>query len=134
MHPQIPLPLLHSVARTPPNLTGTVHPLLLRTRDFQVYDLTFSAAEEADGVWESLKGLCGGLGAGGLETLYAFFYEGELGGQVDRKGKGKEGWGVYEPEKEFARMGVGSRSKAWRASEINADYEVRSEREDEGRS
>lgn len=44
---------------------------------------------------------------------------------MDRKGKGKAGWGIYEPEKEFARMGVGSRSKAWRASEINADYEVR---------
>lgn len=118
--PQIPLPLLHSVTRSAPNLTGTTHPLILRTRDFLVYDLTFSAAEEAEGVWESLKGICGQVAQGGLPGTYAFFY----GGERDRKGKGRAGWDVYEPEREFKRMGVGSRSKAWRFTKINHDYEV----------
>lgn len=119
---QIPLPLLYSVTRSPPDFTGTLHPILLRTRDFNVYELTFSAPEEADGVWESLKGLCSGVGAGGLPGLYAFFYGGQ---HDDKKGKGKAGWGIYEPEREFKRMGLGTRSKAWRSSAINSDYEVR---------
>lgn len=131
--PQIPLPLLHSVARTSPNFKGTAHPIILRTRDYIVYDLIFPSAEEADGVWESLKGLCTGVTSTGLEGLYAFYYEGEervnVEGsttlKVDRKGKGKAGWNIYEPEKEFSRMGVGSRSNAWRFSNVNKDYEVR---------
>ncbi|KAI5477738.1 protein tyrosine phosphatase [Pseudohyphozyma bogoriensis] len=115
----IPLPLLYSVTRSPANLTGTSHPLILRTRDFQVYELIFSQPEEADGVWESLKGLCASLGSGGLEGLYAYFYD----GGEDRKGKKKEGWDVYQPEKEFKRMGLGTRSSAWRVSKINNDFE-----------
>lgn len=66
--------------------------------------------------------MCTGVAAEGLEGLYAFFYEGEKKG--DRKGKGRAGWGIYHPEKEFQRMGLGSRSKAWRTSAINADFEV----------
>ncbi|KAK4703072.1 hypothetical protein P7C70_g3151, partial [Phenoliferia sp. Uapishka_3] len=116
---EISLPLLYSVTRSAPNHIGTIHPLVLRTRDFTVYDLTFSAAEEAEGVWDSLKGICSGVGSGGLPGLYAFFY----GGEKDRKGKGRAGWNIYEPEREFKRMGVGSRSKAWRSSAINRDYE-----------
>lgn len=81
--------------------------------------------EEHDGVWDSLKGLCQGVQAAGFEGLYAYYFEG------DKKGKGKEqaegihGWDVYQPEKEFRRMGVGSRTNAWRTTDINADYEVR---------
>lgn len=116
---QIALPLLYSVTRTPPTLQGAPTPLVLRTRDFSVYELHFEATEELDGVWDSLKGLCKEVGAGGLEGLYAFFYEGEKS-----KGKGKAGWSIYRPEKEFARMGVGSRSKAWRFTNINHDFEV----------
>ncbi|KAL8286894.1 hypothetical protein RQP46_003900 [Phenoliferia psychrophenolica] len=115
----IPLPLLYSVTRIAPNLTGTLHPLVLRTRDFTVYDLTFATAEQAEGVWDTLKGICSGVATGVLPAQYAFFY----GGEKDRKGKGRAGWDVYEPEREFRRMGVGSRSKAWRFSKINHDFE-----------
>jgi len=34
------------------------------------------------------------------------------------------GWNVYSPREEFGRMGVGSRSKAWRFTDINKDYVV----------
>lgn len=69
-----------------------------------------------------MKALCTGVAAEGLEGLYAFFHEGER--KSDTKGKGKAGWDIYQPEKEFGRMGLGSRSKAWRTSAINADFEV----------
>lgn len=119
---QIPLPLLFSVTRTPPTLQGDPTPLIIRTRDFSVYELHFDATEELDGVWDSLKGLCRDVSSGGLEGLYAYFYEGER--KADKKGKGKAGWNIYQPEKEFARMGVGSRSKAWRFTNINHDFDV----------
>ena len=32
---------------------------------------------------------------------------------------------MYTPREEFARMGVGSRTKAWRYTDINKDYGVR---------
>ncbi|ORY81842.1 protein-tyrosine phosphatase-like protein [Leucosporidium creatinivorum] len=117
----IPLPILYSVTRNPPTITGSPTPLILRTRDFAVYELSFGSSADIDGVWDSLKALCTGVAAEGIEGLYAFFYEGERKG--DRKGKGKAGWGIYQPEKEFQRMGLGSRSKAWRTSAINADFE-----------
>lgn len=36
------------------------------------------------------------------------------------------GWTLYSPREEFGRMGVGTRSKAWRFTDINKDYTVRS--------
>ncbi|GAA6028295.1 hypothetical protein JCM8097_006961 [Rhodosporidiobolus ruineniae] len=113
----IPLPLLHSVTRTPPSLTGTPSPLVLRTRDYTTYSLHFTTSDEADTVWDSLKGLCGSFSTGGLEGRYAFVEGGK------EKGKGREGWSIYSPVEEFARMGVGSRSKAWRFTTINADFQ-----------
>lgn len=34
------------------------------------------------------------------------------------------GWSVYNPREEFARMGLGTRTKAWRFTDINKDYSV----------
>jgi hypothetical protein len=36
-----------------------------------------------------------------------------------------DGWTIYSPREEFGRMGVGTRSKAWRFTDINKDYAVR---------
>lgn len=36
-----------------------------------------------------------------------------------------DGWNIYNPREEFARMGIGSRSKAWRFTDVNKDYSVR---------
>ena len=119
---QIALPLLYSVTRTPPSLQGAPAPLVLRTRDFSAYELHFDTTEELDGIWDSLKGLCRDVSSGGLEGLHAFIFEGEK--KADSKGKRKAGWEIYQPEKEFARMGVGSRSKAWRFTNINHDFGV----------
>ncbi len=34
------------------------------------------------------------------------------------------GWTIFNPREEFARMGLGSRTKAWRFTDINKDYIV----------
>jgi myotubularin-related protein 6/7/8 len=51
--------------------------------------------------------------------LYAFFYTPKP--PLDHN----DGWSIYSPREEFGRMGVGTRSKAWRYTDINKDYSVR---------
>lgn len=125
---QIPLPLLHSVTRSPPSLTGSALPLVLRTRDFIVYSLAFQSVEDTEAVWDSLKALSQGVGSKGIEGLYAFFYDGDGHGHAtatsSSKGKERANWNIYEPEKELQRMGIGSRTQGWRVSTINSDFEV----------
>ncbi|KPV74830.1 uncharacterized protein RHOBADRAFT_376, partial [Rhodotorula graminis WP1] len=125
----IPLTLLHSVTRTPPSLTGEPTPLVLRTRDYLTYELSFASIADADLAWDTLKAQCGTLSSGGLEARYAFAQprrtaKGEGEGDGAGKGKGRaDGWEVYDVEKEFARMGMGTRSKAWRFTNVNADFQ-----------
>ncbi|GAA5874266.1 hypothetical protein JCM16303_005793 [Sporobolomyces ruberrimus] len=119
----IPLALLHSVNRTPPTFTGEPTPLILRTRDFYTYSFEFETPQEVDDVFESIKNLCSSFSIGGLENRWAFFCH-ATPSQQDRKGKKstKAGWDLYDAKEEFARMGVGKRSKAWRFSDINSDF------------
>lgn len=78
-----------------------------------------------DDVFESIKNLCSSFSIGGLENRWAFFCH-ATPSQQDRKGKKstKAGWDLYDAKEEFARMGVGKRSKAWRFSDINSDFNV----------
>lgn len=57
--------------------------------------------------------------AASVHQLYAFFYSPNP--PVDNGG-----WNIYSPREEFGRMGVGTRTKAWRFTDINKDYSVRS--------
>lgn len=118
---QIPLPMLHSVTRSPPSITGSPSPLVLRTRDFIVYSLAFPTVEETEAVWDSLKALCQGVASKGIEGLYAFFY----GGDSSSKGNATASTSkIYDLAKELERMGIGTRSLAWRVTRINSDFEV----------
>lgn len=96
---------------------------MLRTRLYETFELAFSSLADADNVWDTLKGLCAAFSAGGLENQYAFFCKDRNSAQ-DGKGKGKAGWDIYDPAAEFARMGLGTRSKAWRVTSLNADFQV----------
>ena len=53
-----------------------------------------------------------------VSQLYAFFYTPNPPLTVNN------GWSIYSPREEFARMGVGSRTKAWRFTDVNKDYNV----------
>jgi hypothetical protein len=50
--------------------------------------------------------------------MYAFYY------QPNPPFTSNDGWSLYNSREEFARMGVGSRTKAWRFTDINKDYTV----------
>lgn len=68
-------------------------------------------------MFESIKALT--VVKGGVEKLYAFYYK--PGGAEKRH----NGWAMYDPVKEYQRMGVGTdRCKGWRISTINRDYAV----------
>jgi hypothetical protein len=53
-----------------------------------------------------------------VTRLYAFFYQPPA--ETPRNG-----WTLFTPRDEFGRMGLGSRTKAWRFTDINKDYTVR---------
>jgi hypothetical protein len=59
-----------------------------------------------------------------VEQLYAFFYQ-PTPPLYDTSLTVGPGWTIFNPREEFARMGVGSRTKAWRFTDINKDYQVR---------
>ena len=54
-----------------------------------------------------------------VTQLYAFYY------RPNPPLPSNSGWLLYSPRKEFGRLGVGTRSKAWRFTDINKDYSVR---------
>ena len=65
--------------------------------------------------------ICPGLTRpiGSVTSLYAFFF------QPSPPYTAIDGWSLYSPREEFARMGLGTRTKAWRFTDINKDYTVR---------
>lgn len=52
------------------------------------------------------------------EQLYAYFF------QPSPKYSTNHGWTIYDPMKEYKRMGMGSRSNSWRFTTINQSYTV----------
>jgi myotubularin-related protein 6/7/8 len=77
----------------------------------------FETDRECRDVFQSIKDLT--VVKGGVEKLYAFFY------QPVAAEKRCNGWAVYDPLKEYQRMGVGTdRCQGWRVSNINKDYSV----------
>lgn len=107
-----PHSLLHSIARSPPNLTGTLYPLTLHYNNFSSLHLSFFDHHSRERVWDCLRRLC--ANPGGREESWAFTRAVGAGG----------GWALYDPKKEFLRMGLGSRTKGWRFTDINRDYQV----------
>ncbi|EJD44171.1 phosphatases II [Auricularia subglabra TFB-10046 SS5] len=105
-------PLISLVTRMPHALDGTA-PLAFRLRTFETFTLLFEKDIDALDVFESVKEL---TVVTSVTQLYAFFYK------PNPPLPSNEGWTLYTPRDEFARMGVGSRTKAWRYTDINKDY------------
>ena len=134
---QVPYPLISLVTRLPQTLTGK-SPLTIRTRTFENLLLSFERDTEASDVFESIKELTvaskslpspppsarpeGTLTNSNLpdsvNQLYAFSYV------PNPPLPTRNGWSIYSPREEFGRMGIGSRTKAWRFTDINRDYSV----------
>ncbi|KAH8117172.1 phosphatases II [Phellopilus nigrolimitatus] len=108
----IPYPLISLVTRMPLTLEGD-SPITIHSRNFRSFTLSFKKDIEAIDVFDSIRGL---TVTSTVSQLYAFFYTPST--PYDARG----GWTLYSPREEFTRMGVGSRTKAWRFTDINKDY------------
>jgi hypothetical protein len=69
-------------------------------------------------VFDSIKALTSKLGH--IEKLYAYSYP------SNSAEKAVKGWDIYDPKKEFRRMGISEKSldKGWRITNINSKFEV----------
>ncbi|KAF8197472.1 protein phosphatase [Pholiota molesta] len=110
----MPYPLISLVNRLPQTLQGQSI-LNFHTRTFESFSLTFKRDADASDVFESVKEL---TVATSVSQLYAFFYV------PTPPLPANEGWSLYSPRDEYIRMGVGTRSKAWRFTDLNKDYSV----------
>ncbi|GAW09650.1 phosphatases II [Lentinula edodes] len=108
----IPYPLISLVTRLPQTLQGQC-PVTFHCRNFETLSLEFSAESDAADVFDSVKEL---TVAPSVYHLYAFFYS------PNPPFPTQNGWSIYSPREEFGRMGVGTRTKAWRFTDINKDY------------
>ncbi|KAF8077674.1 protein phosphatase [Lyophyllum atratum] len=108
----VPYPIISLVSCLPQTLQGQ-SPVNFHTRTFETFSLSFSKHTDANDVFESVKEL---TVATSVTQLYGFFYH------PNPPLPTSNGWLIYSPRDEFGRMGVGSRSKAWRFTDINKDY------------
>lgn len=104
-----PAPL---ASHTPPSLR-------IRFRDFAYVSFHFLNDKEARSAFDCIKNLTAKLGR--LEKLFAFHYR-----PPGPERLAVDGWTLYDPKKEFARLGIteGNTDKGWRITNINADYVV----------
>ncbi|KIJ10493.1 hypothetical protein PAXINDRAFT_177455 [Paxillus involutus ATCC 200175] len=109
----VPYPLISLVMQLPHTLRGQ-SPITFHTRTFETFSLSFGSDRDAIDVFESVKEL---TVCTSVNQLYAFFYSPNTPFESDG------GWSIYSPREEFGRMGVGTRTKAWRFTDINKDYQ-----------
>jgi hypothetical protein len=128
---QVPYPLISLVTRLPQTLQGQ-SPVTFSCRTFETFTIAFRKDSDAFDVFESVKELTvasNTLSNGRLSLdspsapasvtqLYAFYYV------PNPPLTENDGWSLYSPREEFGRMGVGSRTRAWRFTDINKDYSV----------
>ncbi|KAG8743891.1 hypothetical protein FRC10_011181 [Ceratobasidium sp. 414] len=107
----IPYPLISLVTRLPQTLVG-LSPISVRCRNFENFSLYFEKDQDALDVFDSVRE---STVATSVTKLYAFFYQPPI--ETPRNG-----WSAFSPREEFARMGLGTRTKAWRLTDINKDY------------
>ncbi|KAF7322631.1 Protein phosphatase [Mycena chlorophos] len=108
----VPYPLISLVTRLPQTHQGKT-PLTFNTRTFETFSLAFGRDSDAADVFDSVKDL---TVATSVQQLYAFSYA------PNPPLPTNDGWNLYSPREEFGRMGVGTRTKAWRFTDINKDY------------
>ena len=116
----ITYPIIHFCTFRPsPNASRQPSSIRLRCRDFNFYCFHFNDDRKARDVFDSVKAWTCKLS--GIEKLYAFSYN-PTGPEKNVQGKG---WSLYDPMREWRRMGLGDekRQNSWRITNINKDYQ-----------
>lgn len=101
-----------------PAISHKLSSIRLRGRDFIFSCFFFRSETKAREVYDTIKIWTCKLGR--VEKLYAFSY------QPPPAEKEVNSWTIYDPKKEFMRLGVGEKgtNANWRISNINIDYGV----------
>ncbi|SJX66572.1 related to YMR1-Phosphatidylinositol 3-phosphate phosphatase [Sporisorium reilianum f. sp. reilianum] len=98
------------ISAQPTSPSQRIYPITLFYKTFDSAAFAFHSEHDQLAVFDSLKE-CAILSD--VTQLYAFYYQ-----PSSQLHSGR----VYDPKSEFARQGLGSRSKAWRFTDINAQY------------
>ncbi|KAJ1032902.1 hypothetical protein NDA18_001624 [Ustilago nuda] len=120
---QIPLSLILKATRIPSlrfssqalSPSQRIYPITLFCKNFDSAAFAFHSELDQLAVFDSLKE-CAILTD--ISQLYAFYYQPAPHDALPQQDVAR----IYDPKKEFARQGLGSRSKAWRFTDINAHY------------
>ncbi|WVQ94263.1 hypothetical protein IAU59_001342 [Kwoniella sp. CBS 9459] len=115
----IPYPSITLMTRLPQNIQG-LYPVRIETRSFDNYVMSFEKDREggAEDVWQSVKDSAVKTS---VQQLHAFFYH-DPHSSSDPAAPAAKGWTIYNPRQEFARQGLGHKTKSWRFTDINKDY------------
>ena len=122
-HHSIPLSLILKatripslrIASQPSSPSQRIYPITLFYKTFDSAALAFQSEHDQLVVFDSLKE-CAILTD--VSQLYAFYYQPSATDVLSQQDARR----IYDPKREFARQGLGSRSKAWRFTDINAQY------------
>lgn len=112
----IPYCMLKMVTRYHPLTSPKVTPLVAHFKCLSFLKLHIIAEQDAMDVYESLLKL---MQVSQLDDLPAFHYD----SLPFNSGPDSRGWNVYNPQKEYGRLGVGTRNDQWRLTKINGHFE-----------
>ncbi|KAF9578931.1 hypothetical protein BGW38_005028, partial [Lunasporangiospora selenospora] len=111
--PWFPYPIILTVEKGLPTIQGT-WPLQIRCHNFVTVSFYFQEEREVTLVYEVIQKLtC----VSSVEQLLAFYYTPRMPFTTT------DGWQIYDPLKEYERMGVIKENPNWRISNINENYE-----------
>ncbi|CDU24372.1 related to YMR1-Phosphatidylinositol 3-phosphate phosphatase [Sporisorium scitamineum] len=98
------------ISAQPTSPSQRIYPITLFYKTFDSAAFAFQSEQDQLAVFDSLKE-CAILSD--ITQLYAFYYQ---------SSSQRQSAYIYDPKSEFARQGLGSRSKAWRFTHINSQY------------
>ncbi|KAI8589235.1 Myotubularin-like phosphatase domain-containing protein, partial [Geranomyces variabilis] len=104
---------VQSVDRKAPSAQG-LHSICVTCRNFQFVRLHIANERDATEVFASLQRL---INIMTIEQTYAFSY------QPDKPYPAGAKWRMFDPAKEFARLGVNTLTDQWRFTTLNENYE-----------
>ncbi|KAN0062412.1 phosphatidylinositol-3-phosphatase ymr1 [Thecaphora frezii] len=100
--------------------SSRIYPIAFHLKDFESCALGFANETTQLDVFESVKQCTVLLD---VNQLYAFYYQPSIEPGVAALPQRGQGWRIYDFKRELARQGIGSRTKAWRLTDVNAQYQ-----------